>query len=90
MREAAPAVKRGRPGSAAGEWDLAINSVEIRWVDPIPQAGSYELTNPAGKVATLSFERVDETSIPATLVTGRKELVFVVHQDGSIDSSKSE
>jgi hypothetical protein len=75
---------------AKGEWDLQIDGVEARWVDPIPQAGSYELTNPAGKVATLSFDRVDEDSIQATLATGRKEYVFIVHKDGSIESEKGQ
>ncbi|XYI02212.1 hypothetical protein ACMHYB_21525 [Sorangium sp. So ce1128] len=72
-----------------GEWDLDIHQVEMRCANPIPQAGSYELTNPEGTVATLSFERVDDTTIKATLAAGRKEYTFNVHKDGSIEGSKS-
>ncbi len=72
-----------------GEWDLAINNVEMRWIDPIPQAGSYELTNPAGKKATLTFTRIDEDSIEADFVTGNKEYTFIVHKDGSVQADKN-
>jgi hypothetical protein len=68
-----------------GDWALAINNVEVRWVDPIPQAGSYELTAPDGKTATLSFSRVDEDSIEATFVTGKSEHVFIVNKLGVIE-----
>jgi hypothetical protein len=74
---------------ASGSWDLAINQVEMRWVDPIPQAGSYELTSPEGKTATLSFSRVDEDSIEAKFVTGKNEWVFVVNQLGFVEEKGS-
>jgi hypothetical protein len=76
--------ERGWEGQS-GDWDLAINHVEMRWVDPIPQAGSYELTAPNGKTASLLFERVDEDSIRATFVTGKNEWVFVVNKWGLIE-----
>ncbi|MFO0587121.1 MAG: hypothetical protein U0441_06275 [Polyangiaceae bacterium] len=69
-----------------GDWDLAINNVEMRWADPIPQAGSYELTNPAGKTATLTFTRVDADTIEADLVTGKKTYKFLVSKDGSVQA----
>lgn len=69
----------------SGDWDLAIQDVEMRWIDPIPQAGSYTLWAPSGKRATLSFERVDEDSIQATFVTGRNEWVFVVNKWGAVE-----
>ena len=72
-----------------GEWDLAINNVEMRWIDPIPQAGSYELTNPDGKKATLTFTRIDEDSIEADFVTGNKEYTFIVNKDGSVQADKN-
>ena len=59
--------------------------MEFRWVDPIPQAGSYELTAPTGKTATLSFSRIDEDSIEAKFVTGKNEWVFVVNKSGAIE-----
>lgn len=69
-----------------GEWELGINNVEMRWADPIPQAGSYELTNPNGKTATLSFTRVDADTIEADLVTGKKTYKFIVNKDGSVQA----
>lgn len=50
-------------------WDLAIDNVEMRWADPVPQAGSYTLTTPADKTLSLSFARVDTDTIAVT-VTG--------------------
>lgn len=68
-----------------GSWDLAIDDVEARWVDPIPQAGAYKLAAPNGKTATLSFTRLDEDSIEARLVTGQDEYTFVVNESGVIE-----
>lgn len=69
-----------------GTWDLAIDNVEMRWADPIPQAGSYELTAPSGKTATLSFKRIDADTIEADFVTGNKTYTFIVNKDGSVQS----
>lgn len=69
----------------SGDWDLGIHQIEWRWQDPIPQAGSYDLTAPDGKTATLSFSRVDEDSIEAKFVTGKNEWVFVVNKLGFIE-----
>ncbi|MBK8255173.1 MAG: hypothetical protein IPK82_21240 [Polyangiaceae bacterium] len=76
--------ERGWEGEE-GDWELAINNVEVRWQDPIPQAGSYEVVAPNGKTATLSFTRVDEDSIEAKFVTGKNEWVFVVNKLGMIE-----
>lgn len=73
-----------------GEWSLDINNVEARWQDPIPQAGSYQLVAPDGKTATLSFERIDEDSIQATLVTKKREWVFTVNKAGDVESKSQE
>jgi hypothetical protein len=69
-----------------GTWDLGIDNVEVRWVDPIPQAGSYELTAPNGKKASLTFKRINDTTIEADLVTGKKTFTFVVDQTGKVSS----
>jgi hypothetical protein len=76
--------ERGWDGQS-GSWDLAINNVEVRWQDPIPQAGFYTLTAPSGKTATLTFTRIDEDSIEAKFVTGKNEWVFVVNKLGFIE-----
>jgi len=63
---------------AAGTWDLAIDGVEIRWLDPVPQAGSYTLVTPAGKTLSMSFTRVNATTISVTIKNGDKEYSFDV------------
>lgn len=66
-----------------GDWDLSINDVEMRWVDPVPQAGSYSLATPFDKQVTLSFDRVDDTTIKVTASSGDKSFDFNVHSAGS-------
>ncbi|HEY2408975.1 MAG TPA: hypothetical protein VGI10_23380 [Polyangiaceae bacterium] len=65
-----------------GEWDLAINAVQMRWADPIPQAGSYVLTTPFNKTITLSFARVDDNTIAATLSGPKRSFTFNVSEAG--------
>ena len=50
-------------------------SVEMRWADPVPQAGSYTLETPAGKTLSLGFSRVDADTISVT-VTGPRGRSF--------------
>jgi hypothetical protein len=71
--------------NAKGEWDLAINSVQMRWKDPIPFSGSYELTTPKGATVTISFERIDDATIRATLVTPRRTYTFKVRSSGDAE-----
>lgn len=47
-------------------WEQTIDSVEMRPIDPAPQAGSYTLVNPAGRQLSLDFERVDANTIRVT------------------------
>jgi hypothetical protein len=61
-----------------GRWDLAIDHVEMRWADPVPQAGSYTLDTPFDKQVGLSFERQDETTIQVTISGPRRSFDFDV------------
>jgi hypothetical protein len=71
---------------ARGEWELSINSVELRWIDPVPQAGSYSLATPFDKTVTVGFDRVDEDTIEVTVAgSGRREFHFDVSRNGAID-----
>ncbi len=69
-----------------GQWDLAINSVELRWIDPVPQAGSYTLGTPTGKSRSLSFSRVDGDTIKCTISNGKRSFSFRVNSIGSVDA----
>jgi len=67
----------------AGTWELYIEGIEARWVDPVPQAGAYVLTTPTLKTLTLSFERVDADTILVTVSSGRHDYQFEVSRTGT-------
>jgi hypothetical protein len=69
----------------SGDWDLDINSVQMRGSDPLPFSGSYVLTNPGGKEFTLSFSRLDEDTIQVTIAGPRREFRFNVTSSGEVD-----
>jgi hypothetical protein len=68
----------------SGTWDLAITGVEIRLQDPVPQAGTYQLTTPSDKVVSLSFARQTPDVIQVTLTAPKTTFSFDVHETGAI------
>ena len=64
--------------SAKGTWSLAIAGVQVRALDPVPQAGTYTLTTPAGKTLGLSFSRLDTVTIQVTVTGMRQTYTFKV------------
>jgi hypothetical protein len=67
-----------------GHWDLDIEGVQMRWTDPVPQAGSYTLTTPFEKSVTMSFDRVDDDTIRVTVAGPKREFAFTVSKLGQI------
>jgi len=65
-----------------GEWNLDIIGVQMRWQDPVPQAGRYQLSTPFGKDVTVSFSRVDEDTIQVTISGPRRSFSFNVNRAG--------
>lgn len=61
-----------------GRWDLSIDGVEMRWDDPVPQAGSYTLVTPDDKTLSLSFSRVDTDTIGVTVEGPKRSFSFDV------------
>lgn len=61
-----------------GDWSLDIDNVEMRWVDPIPQAGKYTLDTPFDKQLSLSFERASSTAIQVSIAGPRRSFDFKV------------
>jgi len=59
-------------------WTLDILGIEARPQDPVPQAGTLELTTPADKLAVFRFERQDADTIRVTLEGMRKPLIVDV------------
>jgi hypothetical protein len=76
--------------SERGDWKLEIEGVQLRWIDPVPEQGTYELTTPfegpatVKKTATMTFERVDEDTIRVTLESGDESFAFDVSKYGVI------
>lgn len=71
----------------SGQWDLAITGVEVRLQDPVPQAGSYQLTTPANKNVTLSFARQAADVIRVTLTGPKRSFSFDVRETGTVSDS---
>lgn len=60
-----------------GTWDLTIEGVGFRLIDPAPETGVYTVTDPQGRVLDVSFDRLDEDTIEAVLSGVRGgELVY--------------
>jgi hypothetical protein len=74
--------------SGTETWDLAINAVQVRWVDPIPEAGQYVLTTPKGKTITLSFSRKDIDTITVVLAAKGASFPFDVTSTGSASAAQ--
>jgi hypothetical protein len=62
-----------------GKWRLDINTIEMRWVDPVPQNGLWELTTPYNdKQLIINFERTDDDTIQITASSGGRTYTFDV------------
>jgi len=72
----------------SGEWNLNIDEVEIRWIDPVPQSGVYSLLTPSDKMITMSFERVDEDTIAVLVEGGNKTKTYHVTALGQIEEQQ--
>jgi hypothetical protein len=63
-----------------GHWDLTIDGLEMRWEDPIPQAGVLTLDTPFNKTVSVAFARKDESTIHMTFEGPRGSIGFDVHK----------
>lgn len=70
-----------------GTWDLGINGVQVRWADPVPEAGSYSLSTPYDKTVSMSFARVDGDTIRVTVSGPKRDFSFTVSKAGAIASN---
>jgi hypothetical protein len=68
----------------SGEWNLAIQGVEVRVQDPVPQAGDYQLTTPANKNLSLSFARQNTDTIQVTISGPKHSFTFLVRETGAV------
>ena len=70
-----------------GTWDLAIDGVQMRWSDPVPQAGTYSLHTPYDKTVSMTFARTDEDTIRVTVGGPKREFSFTVSKAGNVSSN---
>lgn len=70
--------------SADGHYVLDLEDVEMRFIDPVPQAGTYRLTTPSDEALTLVFRRIDTDSIRVMVESPVNSFAFVVNSDGSV------
>jgi hypothetical protein len=68
----------------SGAWDLDIDEVEMRWTDPVPQSGGYELETPFGKTLSMTFARLDEDTITVTIGNGNRTLDLNISKSGAV------
>ena len=71
----------------SGTWDLGIDGVQMRWADPVPQAGTYSLSTPYDKTVAMSFARVDDDTIQVTVTGPKRDFRFTVSKAGAIASN---
>ncbi|MCX4247022.1 hypothetical protein [Paraliomyxa miuraensis] len=67
-----------------GEWDMTIDGVEARSIDPVPEAGTYTVVNPEGREIGMSFSRVDDDTIQVDITGGRRDVSFQVTAAGQV------
>ena len=70
----------------SGDWALDIDDVEMRWIDPVPQAGSYSLATPFDKDLTLTFRRLDDVTIRVTAASDDDSYDIDVSRTGASSS----
>ena len=69
-----------------GRWDLAIQGVEMRWADPVPQAGAFVLATPSDQSIKLAFARVDADTIRVTVSSGSRSFDVDVNALGAANA----
>jgi hypothetical protein len=77
--------------SDGSDWFLTMTSLELRMIDPCPQAGVIEATAPSGRSLQITYARVDEDTISATLSGLRgDDLVYHVSRLGVVEEAPAE
>lgn len=68
-----------------GHFALDSDAIEMRFIDPVPQAGTYRLTTPSGAALTMVFSRRDADSIRVAVRSANSAFSFVVRSSGAIE-----
>ncbi len=73
--------------SESGSWTLDMADLEIRRIDPVPQAGITTLTSPKGKNLDVTYTRLDTDTIQIAVIGARHDLLFNVNALGVIEEA---
>ncbi|MCA9708319.1 MAG: hypothetical protein KDK70_20890 [Myxococcales bacterium] len=71
-----------------GQWQMTIDDVHARSIDPVPEAGTYTVVNPEDRVIGLHFARLDEDTIRVEVTGGRRDLTFDVTAAGQVQDGE--
>jgi hypothetical protein len=67
-----------------GHWDLKMQNIQIRWVDPVPFIGLWILETPKGRNVSFEFMRIDAENIGVDVVSGDFDLALNVDKMGFV------
>jgi hypothetical protein len=77
--------------STGSDWFLTMIGLELRMIDPCPQAGEVEVTAPSGRSLRITYDRVDDDTLSATLSGVRGgERVYHVTRLGAVEEAPAE
>lgn len=77
--------------SDGSDWFLTMADLELRLIDPCPQAGTIDVTAPSGRSLHILYERVDDDTIAATLSGVRGgDRVYHVSRLGVVEEAPAE
>jgi hypothetical protein len=69
----------------AGDWRLDLEAIRWRWIDAVPEEGTYRVITPKQKTIELTFARVDDETIHVVVEGGREPYEFDVSNAGAIE-----
>jgi hypothetical protein len=70
-----------------GDFEMDIEGVHVRSIDPLPETGAYTLLTPQDKEIVLAFARQDEDTIRVSVSSGRNEVKFDVTSVGAVSEA---
>lgn len=62
----------------SGSFRVSMDEVQMRWIDPVPQAGRYGIETPFNEDLTLKFERSAPTQVEVKAVSGKRSYKFMI------------
>lgn len=67
-----------------GHWELEMDEIRIRWVDPVPYTGLWLLKTPSNRHVSFEFARIDPENIGVDVSSGKLDLELNVDKLGFV------